>query len=278
MKNLLQKILIICSLILPVLCCAFSLTSASVYAEPTSNNTNYPNGNSNNNYSTSTGSTNTSSGVNTSGCRNILGLVAWDCNVNLGSINNEDTLTSSVWTIVANVAMDLTVIATYLILGYVIYGGYLYIFSSGEPGKIATSKKTLTQAFIGLAIVMSANVIMNTIRIALGGANLGTNCATSECVNPGDMVTSFIQWIVAVAGIVAVIFVVYGGISYITSAGDPNKLQKAKNIILYALIGLVIVALAEIITAFVSNLIREANSQTSLIETVKEYHETDQIS
>jgi hypothetical protein len=46
-----------------------------------------------------------------------------------------------------------------------------------------------------------------------------------------------------------------------TSQGDPGKLQKAKTTILYSIIGLVIVALAEILTAFVSNLVREANAE-----------------
>ena len=43
-----------------------------------------------------------------------------------------------------------------------------------------------------------------------------------------------------------------------TSAGDPNKLQKAKQSIIYAVIGLIIVALAEVITAFVSGIISDA--------------------
>lgn len=199
-------------------------------------------------------------------CRNFLGLTSWDCGVN---IQTEDDLKNNLWTIAANIATDITVIAAYLVLGYVIYGGYLYISSSGDPSKVAAGKKTLTHAFIGLAIVMSANVIMGAVRIALVGnsGNIG-NCATdSGCVDPNTMVTNLIQWVIGIAGIVAAIFVVCGGISYATSSGDPSKLQKAKQIILYALIGLVVVALAEIITAFVSNIIREANKNAYINQT-----------
>ena len=141
--------------------------------------------------------------------------------------------------------------------------------------KIATGKKTLSQAFIGLAIVMLAYVIMSSIRFALLGSsgNLG-NCMTittadgkttvsGNCISATDVIGGAIQWFVAIAGIVSAIFVVYGGISYATSAGDPSKLQKAKNMIIYALIGLAIVALAEIITAFVTNIIKDANNTTS---------------
>ena len=193
------------------------------------------------------------------------GLVPW--NQNVPDIDNEDALKSAAIIIAINVLTDITVIAAYLVLGYVIYGGYLYIFSSGDAGKTATGKKTLTQAFIGLAIVMLSSVIFSSIRIALGNGNLGQDCTKTSCVESSVMVTSLIQWVIGVAGLVAVIFVVYGGISYVTSSGDPGKLKKAKDTILYALIGLAIVGLAEVITAFVSNTIRNSNNTTSYLET-----------
>jgi len=45
-----------------------------------------------------------------------------------------------------------------------------------------------------------------------------------------------------------------------TSAGDPNKLSKAKNTLLYAFIGLAIVALAEVVAAFVAGTVTDANT------------------
>lgn len=210
----------------------------------------------------------------TGSCRNFLGLTSWGCGVD---ISDQDSLKSGIWMIAANVLTDITVIAAYLVLGYTIYGGYKYTFSAGDPGKVAEGKKTLVHAFIGLAIVMSASAILGSIRIALvgGSGNIGNCLSDDGCVNPNDMVINLIQWIVGIAGIVSAIFVVYGGITYATSAGDPSKLQKAKNMIIYALIGLAIVALAEIITAFVSNMIREANKQAQINATIisKEVHE-----
>lgn len=201
-------------------------------------------------------------------CDTFLGLVPWDCKV--GEINSDTALKENIATIATNILTDLTVIAAYLVLGYVIYGGYLYMFASGDAGKVANGKKTLTQAFIGLAIVMSAYVIFGAIRIALiGDKSLGDCGPTSECVDGGQMVTNLIQWIVGMGGVVAVIFIVVGAWGYMTAAGDPGKLAKAKNTILYALIGLVIVALAEILTAFIAGVIRDANgSDTAYIQNV----------
>ncbi len=213
----------------------------------------------------------------TGDCNSFLGFTTWDCNVN---ISDENTLKQGIWQIAANIATDITVAAAYLVLGYVIYGGYLYSFSGGDPGKVASGKKTLMQAFIGLAIVMSANLIMGSIRIALVGSNGDiSNCATGSCVDPGQMIENLIGWFTGIAGVISVVFLIFGGISYITSAGDPGKLKKAKDTIFYSLIGLAIVALAVAITAFVSNIIRNANNTSYLNETIisKELYEKTKI-
>lgn len=199
--------------------------------------------------------------------REFLGMPSWDDGLNLDSMNNETELTNNIVKIASNILTDISVIAAYLVVGYVIYGGYLYMFSSGDPGKAAAGKKTLTHAFIGLAICISAYTIFSAIRIALiGNSSLGDCSVTSECVSPETMITNLIQWVAGMGGVVAVVFVVVGGWGYITSAGDPGKLQKAKTTILYALIGLAIVALAEIITAFISTTVRNANEGTSLLD------------
>lgn len=52
-------------------------------------------------------------------------------------------------------------------------------------------------------------------------------------------------------GIIAVAVIIYGGITYIMSAGSPEKVSQAKKIIFYALIGLVITLLAFAITNFI---------------------------
>ena len=54
-----------------------------------------------------------------------------------------------------------------------------------------------------------------------------------------------------VVGVIAVIMIIVGGLKYITSSGDSGNVTSAKNTILYAVIGLVIVALAQVIVRFV---------------------------
>ncbi len=213
------------------------------------------------------------------GCRYFLGLTSWDCG--LAEFDNEDHLKSNIIIIASNVFVDITVIAAYLVLGYVIYGGYLYIFSAGDPNKVTTGKKTLIHAFTGLAIILLSNIILNAIRYALIAnhkfSDQGCLVTDPSCsaVEPEQIITNLINWIIGISGITAAVFAVMGGIGYVTSSGDPQKLKKAKDTIIYALIGLAIVGLAQIITAFISNMIKDAKTASYPNETLiaKEYHE-----
>ena len=64
-------------------------------------------------------------------------------------------------------------------------------------------------------------------------------------------INTIINTVIGILGVVAVIVIIIGGIGYMTSSGDANKVKKAKDTILYGVIGLVIVALAFAITNFV---------------------------
>lgn len=63
-----------------------------------------------------------------------------------------------------------------------------------------------------------------------------------------------------VVGVISVIMIIIGGLKYITSGGDSGNVTGAKNTILYAVIGLVIVALAQIIVRFVLTQVVDSGS------------------
>lgn len=66
-----------------------------------------------------------------------------------------------------------------------------------------------------------------------------------------DTISTIINIVSIVVGLVAVIMIIIGGFKYITSNGDSGAVSSAKNTILYAIVGLVVVALAQIIVRFV---------------------------
>ena len=61
-----------------------------------------------------------------------------------------------------------------------------------------------------------------------------------------------IEVAIGVAALLAVIMIIIGGINYTTSAGDAGKAKKAKDTILYSVIGLVLAILAFAIVNFVN--------------------------
>jgi hypothetical protein len=65
-----------------------------------------------------------------------------------------------------------------------------------------------------------------------------------------DILHSVINLLSAIVGVVAVIMIIVGGFRYITSGGNDTSVTSAKNTILYAIIGLIVVALAQIIVRF----------------------------
>jgi len=68
---------------------------------------------------------------------------------------------------------------------------------------------------------------------------------------PDCIWTRIINILLVVIGMISVIMIVVGGIRYTVSAGDPKAVTDAKNTILYAVVGLVVAALAGAIVNFV---------------------------
>lgn len=65
------------------------------------------------------------------------------------------------------------------------------------------------------------------------------------------VIIRIIQWALGLLGLIAVVFVIFGGIMWMTSAGNEEKITKAKKIITSALIGLIVVTLSWAIITFI---------------------------
>jgi hypothetical protein len=61
------------------------------------------------------------------------------------------------------------------------------------------------------------------------------------------------NFLLVIVGIAAVIMIMIGGIQYVLSSGDPQRINGAKDMIIYALVGLVVALIAKGIIAFVIN-------------------------
>ena len=101
-------------------------------------------------------------------------------------------------------------------------------------------------------------------KLATQGTNKPGSSSTAGGVNTvggktdlqGNVI-NIINGVIAALGLVAVVIIIIGGVQYMTSSGDAGKVKKAKDTILYGIIGLVICILAFAIVNFViTNIIK----------------------
>ena len=121
-------------------------------------------------------------------------------------------------------------------------------------------KRIIASLLLVVALSFSAVMLLPAVEVAADskdqvcqGANAvggGAGCTggTSELNN---IIKVFLNLFSVIIGIVAVVMVMVGGFKYITSGGDSGNLTSAKHTVMYALIGLVIVALAHFLVQFV---------------------------
>lgn len=77
----------------------------------------------------------------------------------------------------------------------------------------------------------------------------GQNCSdtvTGQGGQAGSLVSTAIDLLSKIVGFVALIMIIYAGFRYMTAGGDAGKIALARNTVVYAAIGLVIAALAQV--------------------------------
>ena len=75
--------------------------------------------------------------------------------------------------------------------------------------------------------------------------------STQQGSDLGETVTGILNAVIGVLSFVCVVVIIIGGVTYMTSSGDTTKVKKAKDTILYGVIGLVVCVLAFAIVNFV---------------------------
>lgn len=125
--------------------------------------------------------------------------------------------------------------------------------------KVSNKIKTLATGGLGV-VAMGLNV---TPVLATGKVRCPDGKSADNLVNCGDIknnlnnadlmttLNTIINVVIGVIGFVAVIVIILGGVQYTTSAGEAAKVKKAKDTIMYGIIGLVVALLAYSIVNFV---------------------------
>ena len=127
--------------------------------------------------------------------------------------------------------------------------------------------KRITQLLVIIALVtgvgfVSAPAVVHAVDITSDTCNALSNkpavCAdansgrtSNPVVGPNGIVTKAVQLLVGIGGIIAIFVLLINGVRMITSMGNSDSFTSARNGIIYAAVGLVIVILSQAIIVFV---------------------------
>ena len=116
--------------------------------------------------------------------------------------------------------------------------------------KTAVAALALAIAGVGAATLAPAPAYADAAGKITEGMN-ATDLGGGTTDNLEDVAKRVINVILYIVGILAVVMIIIGGVQYTTSAGDQAAVTKAKNTIMYGLIGLAVAVLAYAIVNFV---------------------------
>lgn len=133
-----------------------------------------------------------------------------------------------------------------LALVFLVIGAVLYIISGGNQGRLTLAKGAITAALIGLAIGILAPTFLKEIANALGWGATDVPTDVQNAPTAATILLNILNFLLGIVGVLAIIFLVIGGSMYLGAAGNPSQIDKAKGVVKYSLIGIV-VALASLV-------------------------------
>jgi hypothetical protein len=108
--------------------------------------------------------------------------------------------------------------------------------------------------FSGIGVVPalpSVALALDSKTAACQAINNGGNCPAAAGVSLALLVKSILNILGIALGVIAIFMIVIAGFKYMTSGGDASQVASAKSTLIYAIVGLVVAAMAEFIVRFV---------------------------
>lgn len=185
----------------------------------------------------------------------LLGIPPWYRGLTTGSdcsIVSPDTvggISNFIWRIALNIIQMGLVIVAYIAVFFIIYGGFLFITGGSNPAQVEKGKKSVLNAVVGLVIALGSIAVTNFIFGIVGSASTTANGIPT--LSGEQLLQNILNTAYFAAGTAAVIVIVISGVMYISSAGNAGTITKAKGMLTYSIVGLVVILAAFAITNFV---------------------------
>lgn len=130
----------------------------------------------------------------------------------------------------------------------------------GRNMKITNKIKTLAAGGLGVvAMGLQAAPTFAEGRVRCPNGNAVNNLTECDTIKTNNLnsnnlmstLNTIINVVIGIIGFVAVMVIILGGVQYTTSAGDSGKVKKAKDTIMYGIIGLIVALMAYSIVNFI---------------------------
>lgn len=131
--------------------------------------------------------------------------------------------------------------------------------------KLAT--KIMTTLAVALLLIVAMPAVQTSAQVDDGSKKAaceglavepGEECDDSAKQEIAKLLSSVINILSWIVGIVSVIMIIVGGLKFVLSNGDSSGIASARSTVIYALVGLVVAALAQVLVAFVLNRIAKS--------------------
>lgn len=160
-----------------------------------------------------------------------------------------NTLTEVIVTVSVGLIGLVAVAATFMF----IYGGIMMLTSGGNEKRVSQSKEILKWTTLGLVFMFLAGAILRFVYQAFKKTDY-TDISASIGLGQASLsktAVSTLNTVTGLLGIIGVTMVIWGGYQWLTAAGNEQRVERAKQILTGAIIGLVIILLSWAIVRYV---------------------------
>jgi len=103
-------------------------------------------------------------------------------------------------------------------------------------------------AAMALSLAAASQVLAVT-----NGFNMNAAPPGISTTDLASIIINVTNWVLGFITLVAVLMLIWGGVQYLTAAGDDAAVEKAKHTITYAILGLIVVGIAYAVVVVVVN-------------------------
>ncbi len=157
-----------------------------------------------------------------------------------------------------NILAEVGIIIGIATIAMVVYSGFRMVVSQGNEEEVTKAKSTLQWSLAGLLLVMFAYIIVSGVSQFIETKDINpTPGAIQSPITSSDILSlsgRIFTNILSLIGLIAILFIIINGFRYITARGDDEQTSKAKQGLLWAVLGLVVTVMAYVIVFAVTQL------------------------